>query len=134
MTGSTYFVTWRLALGQPDFIEPERDLIASALKHFQHERYRLYCYVMMNDHIHCLVEPKQGRPLREILHSWKSFAAHALVKQHRRVPPVWLDESYDRIIRDEAELMEKAQYIVTNPHRRWPGWHDYRWVEWFSFD
>jgi putative transposase len=134
MTGSTYFVTWRLALAQPDFTEPERDLVSSTLKYFQYERYRLYCYVVMNDHVHCLVEPQQDRPLRDILHSWKSFAAHALVKQHRRTAPIWLDESYDRIVRDEEELMQKAMYIVTNPQRRWPGLHDYQWVEWFSFD
>ncbi len=134
MTGSTYFVTWRLAQAQPDLAESERDLASSALKHFQNERYRLYCCVVMNDHVHCLVEPQRGYLLSSILHSWKSFTAHALVKQHRRVSPVWLDESSDRIIRDEAELMEKALYIVTNPERRWPGLQNYPWVEWFSFD
>jgi len=40
----------------------------------------------------------------------------------RGVPPgktdpskVWLDESFDRIIRDEKELLEKMNYIATNP-------------------
>lgn len=134
LTGSTYFVTWRLATAQPVLSEPERTLTASAIKHFQIQRYKLYCYVVMDDHVHCIIAPQRDWPLSKLLHSWKSFTAHALAKQHHRLAPIWQDESYDRIIRDEVELLEKALYIVTNPERRWPGQQDYRWVEWFSFD
>ena len=32
------------------------------------------------------------------------------------VPPkVWLDENYDRIIRDNNEFQEKMNYIINNP-------------------
>ena len=32
------------------------------------------------------------------------------------VPPrVWLDENYDRIIRDNKEFQEKMNYIINNP-------------------
>lgn len=131
---SAYFITWRVAIGKPPLAELEREITASALKYFQNDRYRLYCYVVMNDHIHCIIEPLQGWLLSKLLHSWKSFTAHRMVKECSRQPPVWQDESYDRIIRNEVELMEKALYIVTNPKRRWPGTEEYKWVEWFSFD
>jgi hypothetical protein len=32
------------------------------------------------------------------------------------------------IVRDEAELLEKAQYIKNNPLKRWPEINDYAWV------
>lgn len=43
---------------------------------------------------------------------------------------VWLDESYDRIIRDEVEWLEKLAYIVSNPVKAGLAERpeDYRWL------
>ncbi len=41
---------------------------------------------------------------------------------------VWQEEYFDRVVRDEAELVEKAQYILDNPRKRWPEGRDYLWV------
>ncbi len=41
---------------------------------------------------------------------------------------IWQDESFDRIIRDERELVEKLEYIKSNPQKRWAEIRDYRWV------
>lgn len=38
------------------------------------------------------------------------------------------DEYFDRIVRDEAELLEKAQYIINNPFKVWPEIEEYPWV------
>ena len=35
---------------------------------------------------------------------------------------------FDRIIRDERELIEKASYILNNPVKRWPEMEEYEWV------
>ena len=72
----------------------------------------------MDDHVHVIVAPRPGFELSSLLHTWKSFTSHQLVKSLGRVALVWLDESCDRIIRDEQELTEKAHYILTNPQRR----------------
>lgn len=125
--GATYFVTWRLADGQPDLTPEERTLAASALRHFDGQRYELRAFVVMNDHSHTLVTPLPNHQLQELVHSWKSFTAHALRRGGRQAP-VWQDEYFDRIVRNEAELTEKAQYILNNPWKRWPELEQYPWV------
>jgi REP element-mobilizing transposase RayT len=115
MEGAVYFLTWRLNQKQSELVPAERDLVVLTLRHFHNERYRLHGYVVMNDHVHILVEPMEGHELSSITHSWKSFAAHELQKKLGRKGAIWQDESFDRIVRDETEFLEKAQYIQNNP-------------------
>jgi REP-associated tyrosine transposase len=126
--GGTYFVTSTLTFGQPTLGDVERDLIANAIRFFEHERYSLTAWVVMDDHMHAIVRPHDGWTLPKITHSWKSFTAHKLVKEFGRRPPVWLSESYDRLVRNERERMRFSRYILNNPSKRWPGCARYRWV------
>ncbi len=64
-----YFVTWRLSQRQPELDASERELVASALKHFDGQRYQLAAYVVMNDHVHVLATPLGMYALGDILHS-----------------------------------------------------------------
>ncbi len=41
---------------------------------------------------------------------------------------VWQHEYFDRIVRNDNELVEKLNYIVRNPWKRWPDVDEYRWV------
>ena len=106
----------------------ERGVVASALQYFDEKRYELDGYVVMHDHVHVLVWPERSRRLEDIVHSWKSFTAHRLTKEHRRQSPVWQHESYDRIVRNERELYRKMMYILNNPRKCWPMSTSYRWV------
>ncbi len=128
LEGATYFVTWRLRREQPELSPQERTVVATALRHHDGDRYRLYGYVVMNDHIHVVVEPVPGRRLETIVQGWKSYTAHRLSKGTSRVSPVWLDEYFDRVIRSEAELTEKLNYICSNPSTRWPELQTYQWL------
>lgn len=73
--GATYFVTWRLQKAQAELSEVERALVAESLRHFDGRRYLLHAYVVMNDHVHVLVEPRAAFRLESIVQSWKSFSA-----------------------------------------------------------
>ena len=126
--GATYFGTWRLQRGQPDLTPAERTLVVSAIKHFEHERYELTAFVVMNDHVHVLVTPLGAHGLEDITHSWKSYTTHCFQQRTGRHGSVWLDESFDRVVRDEAELWEKVEYILNNPRKRWPEITEYPWV------
>jgi REP element-mobilizing transposase RayT len=128
LEGATYFVTWRLQKEQPDLSAAERTLVASAVRYFEGRRYELLAYVVMNDHIHVLVAPMDEHHLEEIVQGWKSYTGHALSQHAPRRSPVWQGEYFDRIVRDEPELIEKAQYILNNPWKRWPGLVEYEWV------
>jgi REP element-mobilizing transposase RayT len=125
-SGSVYFVTWRLAPGAPALAPEERSTVASALKHFEGDRYIQHAWVGMDDHVHTLTEPFAGNALESIVQAWKSFTSHCLVRRGR-VAPVWQREYHDRIIRNESDLVEKALYIIGNPSRRWPDLDGYTW-------
>ena len=125
LRGSMYFVTWRLRCDQGVLAPEEREVVFAALRHFDGERYELPAYVVMDDHVHVLVRPLGDVRLERIVHSWKSYTSHVLRPGSRGL---WQQEYFDRIVRDEPELLEKARYILDNPTRRWPEITDYKWV------
>ena len=128
LSGAVYFVTWRLAKHQRGLSPEERTVVVDVIKHFETHRYGLTAYVVMDDHVHVMVMPQEGFELHAIVHSWKSFSAKRLTKNWGRTPPVWQREYFDRIMRDDEELMQKAQYIVGNPWKRWPSIEEYSWI------
>ncbi len=127
-TNVVYFVTWRLAPLQPGLSPEERTVVRDAILHFDGNRYECGAGVVMDDHVHVLVHPIAPHRLETIVHSWKSYTANRLQRDHHRVGVVWQEEAYDRIVRDEAEFLEKLAYIVGNPGKRWPELEWYEWV------
>src|SRR6202521_255548 len=90
-------------------------IVANALRHFDGDRYILDSYVIMPNHVHVIVQPKADHELSSILHSWKSFTGNAINREFGKQGPVWMDENYDRVIRDFAELSRHRDYIRSNP-------------------
>lgn len=86
VAGALYFVTWRLIPKIQDLTPDERNVVVAALRHFSGSRYRLLAYVVMNDHVHVLVEP-YTHALQSIVHTWKSFTTKSLQRcgRHGRV-------------------------------------------------
>jgi hypothetical protein len=72
-------------------------------------------WVVMPNHVHALVRPLEGNELPMILHSWKSFSAHAANQELKRTGPFWQKESYDHIVRSAEELNRIREYIRRNP-------------------
>ena len=100
----------------------------AAIRKFDRRRYELAAYVVMDDHVHVLLTPCTPYELRDVLHSWKSFTARQMQREHKRLGRVLQDEYFDRIMRDDTELLQTAEYIVTNPWKRWPEIQEYPWV------
>ncbi len=90
---------------------------AEALRHFDSERYVLDDFVVMPNHVHAIVKPIGGHALSEILHSWKSFSANAVNRALGRDGAVWMEESFDTIIRDSEHLAGLREYIARNPEK-----------------
>jgi REP element-mobilizing transposase RayT len=82
----------------------------------------------MDDHVHALLAPLPGYELATIMHSWKSFTARQMQRNHQRAGRVWQDEYFDRIVRDDKEFAQKLDYIINNPWKRWPEIQEYPWV------
>jgi carbamoylphosphate synthase large subunit/REP element-mobilizing transposase RayT len=92
-------------------------VVAEALNHFDRQRYLLDAYVVMPNHVHVLFKPLRENSLVDILHSWKSFTAHALNRQMNRAGALWMHESFDTIVRDAEHLRACRDYIAQNPKK-----------------
>ncbi len=97
--------------------ERAAEIVANALSRFQGERYWLDAFVVMPNHVHVLVQPKVGHSVSSILHSWKSFSAHAIRESFKDQANVWMEESHDRIVRDWSALANYRAYIASNPEK-----------------
>jgi REP element-mobilizing transposase RayT len=116
--GATYFLTWRCAPGIY-LTEAERDVVLSALRHWDGSRCVVFAAVVMPDHVHALIHPmpkgKGARDLAEVVHGIKSYSSHRINEIRKRRGAVWQDERCDRWVRHEEEFAEKWHYIANNP-------------------
>jgi REP element-mobilizing transposase RayT len=98
-------------LAEPSIAE----IVQNALLHFDGERYRLHAWCVMPNHVHVLLTPLEGSFLSAIVHSWKSFTAHAINKLTGRRGRLWAEEYFDRAIRDDAHYGACKEYFENNP-------------------
>jgi len=101
--------------------------ICTALRHFDGQRYELFAWCIMPNHVHVVFQPQPGRDLAGILHAWKSFTAKEANRLLGRVGTFWQREYYDHLIRDERELWRVIEYVRDNPVKA--GLKDWHWVE-----
>ena len=117
--GSVYFITFRT---YKDVVlsEDARDIVLDSILFWKDKKFSLYGAVVMPDHIHLILQPLEKSQqcfysLAEILHSIKSYSAKKVNQLSGKSGVVWLDENFDRIVRDDEELLEKMTYIKNNP-------------------
>jgi REP element-mobilizing transposase RayT len=91
------------------------DIVASALRFFDGQRYELHAYVVMPNHVHALFTPKGGFGSAQIVHSWKSFTSNKVNELLGRRGTLWMPESFDRYIRSPKHFAWTANYIEFNP-------------------
>jgi REP element-mobilizing transposase RayT len=90
-------------------------LVATALRHFEGERYTLHAWCVMPNHVHVVTRPLGNQSLERILHSWKSYTATQANKLLDRLGrPFWQTESYDHWIRDDVDLAHCCRYTEEN--------------------
>ena len=56
--------------------------------------------------------------LPEIMKGIKGTAAHAINRRPNRRGPVWLEESFDHVVRSSESLDAKIAYVIANPVRK----------------
>jgi putative transposase len=112
-----------MILGDPDL----REIIAQALRYFDGDRLRLHEYVVATNHVHALLTPLGAHRLGEVIRSIKGWSgkqilgnerARGRLRAHqpgRDSPRVWQRESFDHLVRSEAELTAIRTYIRNHP-------------------
>ncbi len=97
-----------------------RQVVLDTCRYWHRTRLLLHLVCVMPDHVHALMEPLRLPAgdyynLSTLLHSIKSYSVHAVNNLMNRTGPLWEEESWDHLIRDEAEYAETWTYIVNNP-------------------
>jgi REP element-mobilizing transposase RayT len=110
------------ALARPDV----REAVKSCLVRFDGERLLVHAAVIMPNHIHALIEPLEGHDLSKLLQGIKGTSAREANKLLGTTGSTfWLDESYDHIVRSEAQYQHFIRYIAENPVKAGLKPHEY---------
>ncbi|MCB8953742.1 MAG: transposase [Ardenticatenales bacterium] len=104
--------------------------------HYRHQRvYDLDSFCIMSNHVHVMFSPLQKgdgeyHSLSSIMHSLKLFTANQANNLLQRRGKFWQEESYDHVVRDEAELVRIREYILQNPVRAGlvSEWDEWEWT------
>jgi REP element-mobilizing transposase RayT len=125
--GATYFVTFRSIL---TLLPVARDLIVEEIRGCDGKNIELDAAVAMPDHVHLLFRLFERENLSRVLKLIKGRSGRRINQVLKRRGKLWIEESFDRIVRNEAELEEKIEYIRCNPVKRGLVYHpeDYGWL------
>ena len=78
---------------------------------------RSLAFVIMPDHLHWLMQLREGYALSDVVHFVKSDSARLVNRLRKGWGSVWQKGFHDRAIRREELLQVHARYIVNNPVR-----------------
>ena len=100
---------------------PVAKMICEALRYHDGKEYILEAYCVMPNHAHLVCTPLSDEtgitPLSKIMHSLKGYTARKANLLLGGTGAFWQHESYDHVVRDEAELGRFVKYVVENPIR-----------------
>ena len=106
---------------QPDgprwLAQPEiADIVVQALLYGERvDKYAIYAFVVMPNHVHVVWQPRQSLPA---VTEWlKGRTGRVANRRLGRSGAFWQDESYDRVIRDSVQLYKTIDYVHDNPVR-----------------
>jgi REP element-mobilizing transposase RayT len=131
-----YFVTATILGWKPLFAEPAyAQIVLDSLDwHRAHDRWQLFVYVLMPSHVHAVLKPLGDRSISEVLQSFGSFTAHAILRRLRedqrhdllaffarrqdgdatKKHQVWRPLQAKNVY-SQAFLREKVEYVHNNP-------------------
>ena len=108
-------------LRRPDVAKVVRD----SLLHFDGERYELFVWVIMPNHVHVVFRRRPEYSLKRVVGGWKSFTAHELRGVVDYEEHFWQADYYDHLIRTEQEFRNTCRYVWRNPENA--GLEDWGW-------
>ena len=115
LEGSVYFVTFTLIDGY--LTEDEQGSVYDHILTGHKKFYVLITFVVMPNHVHILFTLKEDFELSRVMKGIKGVSSYLVNIDRDTTGRNWLDESYDRIIRDEKELHNVIEYIRLNPFK-----------------
>ena len=115
--GSSYFITFHTR-DDLTLNDEAKWLVLDHCLYDDGKRYDLESVVVMSTHVHLLLTPlPEGLGyfrLATIMKGIKGTSSHSVNKLLRRRGSLWIDESFDHLIRPPEDFEDKAIYIAMN--------------------
>lgn len=101
----------------PVFLDPDcASLVVEAVQFVRRqERAYVFAYVVMPEHFHAMLVPRGGTSISRIMQSIKGYTARRVNEKLARRRPLWQRSFYDRMLRDERQMLETVNYVHMNP-------------------
>ena len=85
-----------------------------------------------HSHVVCTPLEKENGEFNSLTEIFQSLKRHTARKSNEvlgRSGAFWLDESYDHIVRDQAEMERIVKYVLYNPVKAGlvSDWKDWKW-------
>lgn len=90
-------------------------MVQNSLLHFDGERYSLCAWVVMPNHVHLLLTTNSVWPLSKIMKLFKSYTSHEANRILARRGQFWMEDYFDRYIRNAKHFTNAITYIGNNP-------------------
>jgi putative transposase len=102
--------------GACELRNPEcRQIIEDILNRGDGPFFQLGDWVIMPNHAHVLAHVLPEGSLSSIMKAWKSASTRKINRLLNRRGNLWMEESFDHIVRDEAHWRKFIAYIRKNP-------------------
>jgi putative transposase len=109
--------------------------VADSIRYHDGNWFDVIAYCIMPNHVHLVITPlrkseNQEYSLAEILHNIKRNSAKRANQILGRTGAFWQHESYDHVVRNDAELERIVKYVLYNPVKAGlvNEWIDWQWT------
>ena len=105
-------------LAKPEVAE----IVANALRYFDDQRYRLFAWCVMPNHVHVLFQLFPYVALASVLHSWKSFTSKKINNALGVHGELWEREYYDHLVRNDGDFARVVRSFAPSWKRMATRW------------
>ena len=91
------------------------ELVADSLLHFDGERYQMFNFVIMPNHLHLLASFPDKASMVEQSDSWKHFTARQINCHLGTQGRFWQQDAFDHLVWHEGQFRRLQDYIAQNP-------------------
>ena len=92
-----------------------RKHLIEAIEYYDNNRYLIYAYVIMPNHVHILLSVFPGYELNELISSVMRFSATRINRHTGRSGVLWQEEPFDTLVRSYNHYLHLVNYIRENP-------------------
>jgi REP element-mobilizing transposase RayT len=96
-------------------IDSVATMVENSLLKFDKVRYDLFAWVVMPNHTHSLFTRFEDWNLERLMQAHKSYTAHEANKLIGRKGQFWMEDYFDRYIRNDRHFRNTVKYIENNP-------------------